>query len=180
MVLLSTSFFNEPCRKYHMSEISVRFKDMALLSGFVYAHNIIAIKVGKTSAITLIPHNDQRPMVNVNVVEQGVGAIMAFEPVKLRVGSKAMFNVLEPGHTSARYLDIRTSLACLVKANVAADAAQQLAVEPIAKFAEHGEVADAGLCHKPKTGGKAQVIADHSHVPAKVTASKKAKRSAKK
>ncbi|TXH12234.1 MAG: hypothetical protein E6R03_13275 [Hyphomicrobiaceae bacterium] len=164
-----------------MSEISVRFKDMALLSGFIYAHNIIAIKVGKTSAITLSPHNDQRPMVNVNVVEQGVGAIMAFEPVKLRVGSKAMFNVLEPGHTSARYLDIRTSLACLAKANVAGDATQQQPVaEPMAKFAERGAVADAGLCHKPKTGGKVQVIADHSHVPAKVTASKKAKRSAKK
>lgn len=164
-----------------MSEISVRFKDMALLSGFVYAHNIIAIKVGKTSAVTLIPHNDQRPMVHISFLNQGISAPVPFEPVKLRVSPKAMFNVLEPAHIAARYLDIRTSLACLAKANVAGDATQQQPVaEPMAKFAEHGAVADAGLCHKPKTGGKVQVIADHSHVPAKVTASKKAKRSAKK
>ncbi len=165
-----------------MSEISVRFKDMALLSGFIYAHNIIAIKVGKTSAITLSPHNDQRPMVNVNVVEQGVGAIMAFEPVKLRVGSKAMFNVLEPGHTSARYLDIRTSLACLAKANVAGDATQQQPVaEPMAKFAERLEVLRAATAAATQRQSEANAeLLKGQRTQAEATASKKAKRSAKK
>jgi hypothetical protein len=119
-------------------------------------------------------------MVHISFLNQGISAPVPFEPVKLRVSPKAMFNVLEPDSIAARYLDIRTSLACLVKANVAGDAAQQPVAEPMAKFAEHGAVADAGLCHKPKTGGKARVAADHSHVPDKGTASKKAKRSAKK
>lgn len=129
-----------------MSEISVRFKDMSLLSAF-FVGPTLHIKVGKTSAITLVPHTDQAPKVDVQRVDQQTDVItlLAFEPIKVRISSKTMVKVTDPDHLAKSSLLLRTALSCLDKTNVVTEELRHPLAEPIAKFAEHGAVADAGI-----------------------------------
>ena len=129
-----------------MSEISVRFKDMSLLSAF-FVGPTLHIKVGKTSAITLVPHTDRAPKVDVQRVDQQTGVITfsGFEPIKVRISPKTMVKVMDSEHLAKSSLLLRTALSCLDKTNVSKEEPQHPLAEPIAKFAEHGAVADAGI-----------------------------------